>query len=399
MSLPDARRNVMGVLCMRRTDLILRFLAPIVAGTLLTAGCTRDPFDRERPEKRYEDLFSYQDILPLDAVYTTAFAAPDGRIGMAVAVGTSEVRVLEEAAGMWSEAAHLSGNGLRTTMLDIAPGPLGGWWLLGGDAAEGARIYRIGGVGDSTLSIPVRPEGTAWDSTGGVIGGDAQGDFVAFLKERSGGIYRTTLADTGWTYQALQGTSGSSRSYDLVINGESEHLLYQSITDGTTQYWRDNGDSVHTSTVSSMDAYPALAVGPDDEAWALGVDENQLDLRLWRQFDGFFWQVETVPVGDMSVYPVHFSLQIPPDQQPNILFAAFRGTERYDLIWGTRPPEVTGINWDLLPVVEDAPREGLVDRQRLFGILLDGMDEPHIVFATGAPGDFTSILVEAVPKP
>ncbi|MFO7768034.1 MAG: hypothetical protein R6W82_03635 [bacterium] len=385
---------------MRRSDLTLRLLVLALMGGSLLGGCTRDPFDRERPEKRYGDDYTYQDLLASEMVLRTAYTRTDGgRLAAAVAVGPSEVRVLEETAGAWTETAALSGSGLSTTMLDIAPGPLGGWWVLGGSSTEGARIYRVGGPGDSTLSVPVAPLDAAWDSTGSVIGGDGQGDFVAFLKERTQGLYRVTLADTGWTYHQVAGTSSGSRAYDVVVNGDSEHLLFQAIAGGDTKYWRDNGDSLHTSDIPALAENPALAVGPEDEAWALGVDSNQFFLRLWRQFDGSAWLMETIPMGDMNVFPSHFDLEITSDQRPNILISVFRGTERYDLLWGTRPAEVTAINWDLLPVVEDTPHEAYVNRQLLFGILLDGVGDPHILFATGVPGDFDSDMVEAVPRP
>ncbi len=385
---------------MRRDDLVLRLLALALMSALSAAGCTRDSFDRERPEKRYADDYTYQNVIGPTMLLKTAFARSSaGKLGAAVAVGTGEIRVFEETAGAWTQAASLSGDGLRTTMLDIAPGPMGGWWVLGGHSTEGSRLYRVGGPGDSTVTVPVVPTGADWDSTGGAVAGDSEGRFVAFLKERGQGLYRTTLADTGWTYEHVQGTGSESRVYEFLVKAGSQHMLFQRIPGGVTQYWRDNGDSLHTSEVPSLAEDPALAVGPEDEAWVLGVDTGQGALRLWRQFDGIFWAAETVPLGEMNVYPAHFDLEIPDDQRPNVLFGAFRGTERYDLIWGTRPADVTGINWDLLPVVEDAPREGFYDRQRFFGILLDGMEAPHILFATGTPGDFESVLVEAVPLP
>jgi len=64
----------------------------------------------------------------------------------------------------------------------------------------------------------------------------------------------------------------------------------------------------------------------------------------------------------------------------------------------TRSPDEWDLNWDVTPIIQDAPSNGARNRLQGFDMAIDIFRTPHIFFLNGAPGDVNSTLWEAVPK-
>lgn len=372
----------------------------LTLGVLAAAACTRDPFDRGRPEIRFPDKYDYRVVLPASAIHSiNVDRAPDGRLGIAVAGQDERVTLYESAAGTWIEVRTLSEDSIRVDALDLAAAPMGDWWVLTGREGGGVLLFRLNAGGDSTIVVPQMGI-VAWDSTNAVLASDAAGHPIMLLRRGTLGLYQVTRADTGWVFDPIAGTNGVTPPVDIVVDGSDQvHELYYSQGGQTANYRRVGTDSTHTSVVPNSGLDGALAVDTFPDPWVIGTLGSTSQLYLWRQEDGSAdWYAEPLPINGIDPFPAHFALALDGDDRPWALYSAFHGAERYDLYLATRNPDVVGINWDREPVVQDVPKSGVTDRQLSFRMLLDDLGTLHIFYLTGEPGDQMSALYEVIPR-
>jgi hypothetical protein len=372
----------------------------------IATGCTRDPFDRERPEKRFEDRFSYQTVVPSGTILNVAAnASDDGRMAIAVATGISEITVYEETAGAWPEVASVSGGSVNYVAMDLAAGPVGTWWMLASDEITGMKLYRIDGSLDSTITIP-GVQGAPWDTLEGGIAIDASGQPVVMLKAMgttalTQGIFQAARKDTGWAFTQISGTTTSSRIWEFAIDPlGNEHLVYQETSIGAGQYHQVGIDSTHTSEVSGAGEFLAMSYDPEGIPYVGGSVLGATSLRLWHwnpTAPEAQWPSEQLPNEDREPYRGNFGLGIADDETPHYCYGQFVGSERFDLIWATRSPQVFGINWELRPIVRDVPRTAFSFRMSQFRLLIDGFDRPVFIFLSGTVDGLDSALVVAKP--
>jgi len=371
----------------------------------LTAGCTRQPYDPDRPEIPNEDMFTFNPVLQSATIWQVAVAsAPDGHIAAAVATGYRELILLEDSAGAWSTIATLSGGGLHPSSISIAPGPGGAWWVLASNTDVGKMLYRVGGAGDSSLVIPQYYQ-TDYDSVSyGALASDDQGRPVAILQAGAAGLVRAALIDTGWVLSEIPQTGTYSTVNDFAIDAlGQEHLVYHISSGDEGLYRRVGLDTTITEAITSSGEVLALAVTSDGYPFVTGSVGYQNNLMMWQLFDseevGLYWVVETLPIMGEELYVGNFDLCLNLEAKPHIAFATWRDSGRFNLNMATRPPQPdqTGYTWSLIPVVEDLARAGATNRMTVFKVVLDADDTPHFFYLSGGSGETNSSLWEAVP--
>jgi len=382
----------------------------VLVATLLTVttivACTRDPFDRNRPVILYESEYTYQPVIaegPIASFNVSMDAT--GRMGLAAVTDLHEVTVLENAAGAWVEAGSITASAINGMSVDIAPGALGAWWVLASASDVGMRLYRVGGAGDSSLTIPLF-NSTPWDSVGAVLASDPAGRPVAFLKALGLRLVRATLADTGWALDEVLQTTSTAVAWDAYISPNGvEHLVYQRVSTNFSSYRKVDLDSIHASEIPQAGVYPALAVTSDETAYVAGSMNEYRNLRLWRWAPEYTadeenpWIAEVLPAETIDPFTGRFAVAIASDETPHVLFAAYDDTERISIIWASRNPDFYGINWTAERVAADIPWRGFADRRRGFRLMLDAFDAPHFFFLIAASDILDSTLYEAVPRP
>jgi hypothetical protein len=383
----------------------LTCLAVTVFGAALTASllgaCTRDPFDRTRPVQLFNNDFDYQVIIPAATLQTFSVASDGtGRMGLAASTGIHEVKVLESAAGTWSEVATITGAGLNGRLLDIAPGPMGAWWVLASDSGVGMRLFRVGGAGDLSLTLPLYSS-ASWDSTGAVLTSDLDGRPVAYLVAHGLRLVRATLADTGWVLTEVVDTTGTAYAWDAVTTSDGiEHVVYRTSSAGTNFYRRVDADSIYTVEVYQSSGSLALSPLLGGITY-IGGTRSDRSLILWKwEYEGEAesWAAEFLPVDDRNPFSGHLAVAMAADATPYTLFVIYNDSERISVLLGSRSPDFPGINWTSDPVVEDLPWRGIADRRFGFHILLDTMDRPVIFFLSAPADEVDSSLYVAVPR-
>lgn len=392
-------RNRIENLRTARLPLLIALL--LLAGTILPA-CTRDPFNRERPERRFNNKFTYQTILGGTTIYQLAASyALDGRMAVAVATGVRQVIVFESTVGTWNEIKTFQGGGLTVRALDIAPGTNGSWWVLASNSNTGMRLYRIGGAGDSTLAIP-EFQSTPWDSVEAAVAVKADGRPVVVIRSSGKGLVRAALADTGWALDLIEGTTGLARAWDFVIDGlGNEHLVYQPTSGAFGSYYRVGIDSTHSSEIAGAGEYLEITADAEGIPYIAGGVQGLPNIRLWHwvpeEEEAFWWPSEEIPSGEPP-YTANLGVAVASDGTPHVFFGAFRGSERFDLLWATRSPDVQNFGWAIEPVIRDVPRSVFVNRLQGFRLLMDAFERPVFVFLTGVVDDNDSDLIIAVPR-
>jgi hypothetical protein len=377
-------------------------IALLLATGMLFSSCTRDPFDRGRSDRRFTNQFTYETVLANSTVYNLdAVAASDGRMAMAVATGLSEVTILESTAGAWSEIKTLQGGGVSLSLVQIAPGFNSSWWVLTSNSATGIRLDRVGGAGDSTLTIP-EFQSSPWDSTEGGVAEKADGRPVLYLRSAGNALVRVALADTGWAFTELPGTSGTAKIWDVSMDGiGNEHVAYQAVTDGAGQYYRVGVDSTHSSAIPGSGDYLVLAPDADGIPWIGGSLQGFNSLHIWHWdptgAEGMQWFIETVPQ-EGNLYTANTGLVLASDGQPHVLYGEFRGSERFDLTWATHDVGELIYFWRLKTVIADVPRSVSVNRLQGFRLIIDAFDRPHFIFLSGIVDVNVSNLEIAIPR-
>jgi len=373
--------------------IFLRYLTAAII-TLAMVGCTRDPFDSGRGATFNEGAFDFQVVKTADSFLKVASSsAPDGRIAVAVASASHEVTVLEESAGAWSEIGTLSGDGLRTGVVDISPAD-GSWWVLASHTTEGLRLFQVGGGLDATYSIP-NYEDTEWDSISAALATNIDGEPVIILRAVSEGLFRATMADTGWALVALDESSASSKVLDVAITeADEEYLIYRPLASGLAYLNVSTTDTTLTSLIPRTTEYLSLARA-SDRMHILGPLSDIDILVFWSTTEGLDVP-ETINVHD--AFLLHSSAVFDTDDRPYVVCGKYRTSERFDLVLNTRDPALYNINWEITPILQDAPITGARNRMYGFTVVVDAFDTPHILFLNGSAGSLRSILYEAVPK-
>ena len=379
-------------------------LASVLMLLALTAGCTRQPYNPDRPEIPNEDMFTFNPVLQSATIWQVAVAlSPDGHIAAAVATGYRELILLEESAGAWSTIATLSGGGLHPSSISIAPGPGGTWWVLAANTDVGQMLYRVGGAGDSSLVIPKYQQADYDSVSYAALASDDQGRPVAILQAIGEGLVRAALTDTGWVLSEIPQTGIYSTINDFAIDAlGQEHLVYHISSGDDGQYRRVGLDTTITELITNSGEILALAVTSDGYPFVAG-SVGQNNLLMWQLFDsetaGFYWVSETLSIMGEELYVGNFDLCLNPEVKPYIAFAIWRGPGRFNLNMATRPPQSgqIGYGWSLIPVVEDLARVGATNRMTVFKVVLDTDGTPHFFYLSGGSGETISSLWEAVP--
>jgi hypothetical protein len=373
--------------------IFLRYLTTAII-TLAMVGCTREPFDRGRDATFNEGAFDYQVVKTADSfLQVAASSAPDGRMAVAVASASREVTVLEESAGAWSEIGTLSGDGLRTGVVDISPAD-GSWWVLASHTSEGLRLFQVGGGMDATYSIP-NYENTEWDSISAALATNNAGEPVIILRAVSEGLFRATMADTGWALVEINDTNASSKVLDVAFTeSDEEYQLYRPLASGLTYMRYTSTDTSHAVGIPRTTDYLSLAMA-SDRVHAIGPLSDINILVFWSTVEGLDVP-ETINVVD--AFRRHSSAVFDTDDRPYVVCGKYRTSERFDLVLLTRDPALYNINWVHTPILQDAPITGARNRMYGFTVVVDAFDTPHILFLNGSAGSLRSILYEAVPK-
>jgi hypothetical protein len=374
----------------------------LLAAGVLFSSCTRDPFDRGRSDKRFTNKFTYDTVLANTTVYNLdAVGSTDGRMAMAVATGLNEVTILEATAGAWSEIKTFQGGGVGPSVVQIAPGSNSAWWVLTSNSTTGIRLDRVGGAGDSTLAIP-EFQSSPWDSTEGGVLEKADGRPVVYLRSSGTGLVRVALADTGWVFTQLPGSSGTGKIWDVTMDAiGNEHAVYQAVTDGAGQYYRVGVDSTHSSEIPTSGEYLALAPDSDGLPWIAGSIQGFNNLYLWTWDPtgaaDLQWFFQGVPQ-EGNLYTANSGVAIASDGRPHVFYGEFHGSERFDLTWATYDVGEDVSFWELQKVVADVPRSVRVNRMQGFRLVVDALDRPHFIFLSGTVDVDVSDLEIAVPR-
>ncbi len=370
-------------------------------GLILTASaCTRDPYNEDRSARLNTADFTFTPVIDPAAIWCVkGVSTDDGRMGLAIGIGLDEITVVENTSGSWVEVATLDESGLQTTVVDIAPQAGGGWWVLAGHETDGVRLYRLGGLADSTLSIPPFGE-TVWDSTGSALGADATGRPVAALNARGGPLYRATLADTGWGLAQITGSTSNAEAYDFDIDASGMgYTLFRNSLSGKMYFNKSGPDSNVTRSFP-----PDIYTVEDAHMFATSDGRVRLVGGLDPVSQVVYWQ-EELTLNIAEVVPVdepflsHSAATTTAADKPYVVVGKYQGASRYNLYLLTRAADDPGTNWaTALPVLEDAAWQSYRNRLMVFAIVVDGLDVPHVIFATGATGSANSLLQDATLK-
>jgi len=287
------------------------------------------------------------------------------------------------------------------SVVQIAPGSNSTWWVLTSNSTTGIRLDRLGGAGDSTLTVP-QFQSSPWDSTEGGVLEKSDGRPVAYLRSSGNGLVRAALADTGWAFTLLPGTSGTAKIWDVQTDAiGNEHVVFQAITDGPGHYYRVGVDSTHTSEVPTSDEYLSLAADADGLPWICGNIQGFFNLCLWTwdptAAAGLQWLYQAVPL-DGDLYIANTPVAIASDGRPHVFYAEFHGSERFDLVWATHDIGEDVFFWDLQKVIADVPRSITVNRMQGFRLILDAFERPHFIFLSGVVDVGLSTLEIAIPR-
>ncbi|MFC1627990.1 hypothetical protein ACFL3H_02605 [Gemmatimonadota bacterium] len=362
--------------------------------TVVITGCTREPYDADRKAELNEGAFTFQVVIDSESIIkVTSASASDGRMGAAVTSTGWEINVIEESAGAWSEIGTLSGDGLRTTTVDISPAN-GSWWVLASHLSEGLRLFRVGGGMDASYTIP-NYGFTEWDSISAALATNNAGEPVIMLRARNEGLFQATMADTGWALVALSGSNSNSKVLDYMITGtDDEYLLYRPLLTGTASVKYSALDTVRTDPIARTTEFLSLAPA-SDAVHILGPLSDVDILVLWNIEIGLDVP-ESIPVHE--AFLGHSSVAFTSDDRPYVICGKYRSSDRFDLVLSTRSPDLYNINWDADAILLDAPILGVQNRMHGFTVVVDAFDVPHILFLSGNAGSSLSTLYEAVPK-
>ncbi len=382
-----------------RTVVATPLLAVILAALVLGA-CTRNPFDRSRPVLLFEDNYDYSVIVSSADIRSFAVASDDaGHQGVAIANGSHGITVKESAAGVWTDAGSITSSGLNGQLVDLASGAMGAWWVLASDSGVGMRLFRVGGAGDSSLTIP-KFQNANWDSLGAVLTSDIGGHPIAYLVARGLHLVRATLADTGWALTEIPLTTATALAWDAVVTADgTEHLTYRRTSVGASFYQQVSGDSIYTSEIPNSGGLLAITATPANVPYLAGPMADYLSLRLWTwrtPGDETSWDAEILPASSRQPVGGHFDVILAADGKPYVLWAFYNDTERISVVMSSRSPDVYGLNWSADSVAEDIPWRGSTDRRNRFQILLDDLDRPMIFFLSAAADEVDSALYVAV---
>jgi hypothetical protein len=380
-----------------RTTVATPLLA-VLSAALMLGACTRDPFDRSRPVLLFEDDFDYSVIIPSADIRSFTVASDGaGHRALAIANGSHGITVKESAASVWTDAGSITSSGLNGEMVDLAAGPMGSWWVLASDSGVGMRLFRVGGAGDSSLTIP-KFQNAEWDSLGAVLTSDLGGHPVAYLIARGLQMIRATLADTGWAFTEIPLTTATAMAWDAVVTADgTEHLVFRRTSVGASFYQRISTDSTHTSEVPNSGGLMAITATPANVPYLAGPMADYLSLRLWKQEDDLYtWNAEVLPASNRQPVGGHFAVALAADGTPYVLWAFYNDTERISVVMSSRSPDVYNLNWSADSVAEDIPWRGSTDRRNGFRILLDDLDRPMIFFLSAAADEVDSALYVAV---
>ncbi len=376
-------------------------LLPVfLAGFILaSAACTREPYNENRSARFNTTDFTFAPVTADAAVWSIrGVSTADGRMGLAIGLGEDQVRIVENSSGTWTDLTTLSGNGLMTTLVDIAPGPSGTWWILASHETEGMRLYRIGGASDSTLTIPPYSD-TVWDTAGSALGSDAAGRPVAVLKARGATLFRVALADTGWSVSQINNSTLNSYAYDYDVDDtDTGHLLFRNALSGKMNYQKAGPDSTVNRSFPP-DIYTVedlhLFATPDGRVRLIGGLYPVNRIVYWQEEQGLD-VAESIPIDEPFLS--HAAAGVAPDDRPWVVGGSYQGSGRFNLYLVTRSPEDLGINWTATPIVEGAAWQSLRNRMMVFTIAVDALGSPHIILVTGESGSAESVIQEAVPK-
>ena len=385
----------------------------LVTAIAAVTGCTRDPFDAERPEQRFENKYTYTTILPNEDIsYVAAAVAADGRMAVAAFTGLRELTILESTAGAWSEIKTLSGNGIIARVVDLAAGADGSWWVAASNTDTGAKLYRIGGPGDAVYTPPDSANvpwdalderiAVQWDSTEALVAVQPDGWPILALRSPGRGLVHAALADTGWALSLIQNSTDTGFLWDMAVDENGViHTIFQPSSTATGHYSRVGSDSTHSSEIPGSGAFLALALDADNLPFVAGGASGISRLRLWHwrpDTPVTTWPSEELPLDTSEPYLANCGIVIETDETPHFYFALFHGSQRFDLMWGTRSPETAGFGWSLDPIVRDIPHMGDATRLRGFKVLLDTFDRPNFIFLTAPIDRLNADLVVAVPR-
>jgi len=361
---------------------------------VMTTGCTRDPFNPDRSAVFNNEAFTFQVVIDSESIIkVTSASASDGRMGAAVTSSGWEITVIEGSAGAWSEIGTLSGDGLRTTTVDISPAD-GSWWVLASHLSEGLKLFQVGGGMDAAYSIP-NYEDTEWDSSSAALATNSTGQPVIMLRAMDEGLFQATMADTGWALVPLSGSNASSKVLDYAITGTDEdYLVFRPLSGGTASLRYSTSDSVRTESISRTTEYLSLALA-SDRAHILGP-LSDIDILVFWDFEVGLDLPESIPVHD--AFMGFSSAAITADDRPYVVCGKFRASDRFDLVLCTRAPDIYNINWDADAIIQDASVLGVQNRMYGFTVVVDALDVPHILFLSGNSGSTLSTLYEAVPS-
>ncbi len=368
---------------------------------VMATGCTRDPFNPDRGAVFNNGAFTFQVVIDSESIIkVTSASASDGRMGAAVTSSGWEITVMEGSAGAWSEIGTLSGDGLRTTTVDISPAD-GSWWVLASDTNTGMKLYRIGGTGDSTLVIPTYNT-VAWDSTSQcAVVSDSQGRPITVMRAGGQGLIRAALTDTGWTHTQIAGTGIYSTLDDYArdVPG-SEHIIYHRNETDPGQYSRSDIDSTITLEIPNSGSNLSLTVSTDGFPFITGSVGYQNNLLIWQLFDsdvqGAFWVSETLSLIEYELYVGNYNICVDSDAQPYVAFAVWESASTFS-VFLTKHDPAAAYGWSIIPVVEDLSRIGATNRMKIIRMLIDPMDDIHLFYLNGSTGSSVSGLWEAVP--
>ncbi len=361
---------------------------------VVTTGCTRDPFNPDRDAVFNDEAFTFQVVIDSESIMkVTSASASDGRIGAAVTSAGWEITIMEGSAGAWSEIGTLSGDGLRTTTVDISPAN-GSWWVLASHLSEGLRLFRVGGGMDATYSIP-NYEDTVWDSSSAALAVNNAGQPVIMLRARDEGLFRATMADTGWALVSLSEANASSKVLDYAITGTGEeYLVFRPLSGGTASLRYSAPDSVRTESIPRTTEFLSLALA-SDRAHIIGP-LSDIDILVFWDSEVGLDVPESIPVHD--TFLGYSSAALTADDRPYVVCGKFRSSDRFDLVLCTRAPDIYNINWDADAILQDSVILGIQNRMHGFTVVVDALDVPHVLFLSGNSGSALSTLYEAVPK-
>ena len=373
----------------------------LLAGLLITlTACTRDPYNEDRDARLNTDAFTYSPVIDPASIWTVkGVSTDDGRMGLAIGIGMDAVTVVENVSGSWVEVTTLNESGLQTTIVDIAPQATDGWWVLAGHETDGVRLYRVRGSGDSTLVFPDRNE-TPWDSVGCALGSTAAGHPIAVLNSVAGALYRATLADTGWAYDQISGSTSAAVALDFDIDdSDTGYTLFRNSLGGKMNFNKTGPDSNVTRSFPP-DIYTVedihMTASSDGRVRLIGGLDPVGRIAYWQEELGLDI-AEAMAVEDPFLS--HSAAATTAEDKPWIVVGKYKGASRYNLYLLTRAADDPGTNWEAaLPIVEDAAWQSYRNRLMVFAVTVDALGQPHIIFATGDTGSASSLLQDAVPK-